>query len=238
MFQAERIYGANLRHPGTVKVLIDGIVKRDRLPSSNSLEAQQLLRSAWTIVDICVYNASQYKRLAKGLYLVQLGLGLVVIVLTMFRNELWNDDSSAAEADDSLKMSSSVGTFITASVLTLVTSTTAFFKPAQRWRELRSVAECLQSDVVRFRTRTGPFAVSLSNPTKPEQTLVARVQQARLDVVQMGGLAESSFERKYPDRVFQHGQNENFGTSVPDPLDLRLLSVDAPIGIKDRSVHA
>eukprot|EP01046_Picozoa_sp_COSAG06_P046212 COSAG06_NODE_6514_length_2898_cov_3.997998_2_plen_729_part_01 len=87
IYMSERLYGANLQNPFEVQSLIDGIVKRDRLPTKNSLEAQQLLRRAWNAVDICTYQATQYKRLAKAMFLVQLLLGLVVIVLTMFRDD-------------------------------------------------------------------------------------------------------------------------------------------------------
>ena len=53
VFKSERIYGANLENLDAVAILIDQIVKRDKLPSENSLEAQRQLRNAWNTIDIC-----------------------------------------------------------------------------------------------------------------------------------------------------------------------------------------
>ena len=39
VFKSKRVYGANLENLDAVRMLIDQIVKRDRLPSSNSLQA-------------------------------------------------------------------------------------------------------------------------------------------------------------------------------------------------------
>ena len=54
-----------MEHLDAVNSLLNQIVKRDRLPSANSLQAQHLLRSAWNMVDTCVYNAAKYKVQAK-----------------------------------------------------------------------------------------------------------------------------------------------------------------------------
>ena len=68
-----------------VRTLIDQIVKRDRLPSSNSLQAQHALRNAWNAIDVCVYNAGYYKLLAKAAYILSLLLGITIIVLSVFK---------------------------------------------------------------------------------------------------------------------------------------------------------
>jgi hypothetical protein len=80
--------------------------------------------------------------------------------------------------------------------------------PAQRWRELRSVAEAFKSDIYQSRTRTGPYTQDLSEPRNLELELIGRVQNARVLVVQLGGLIESSFTRSYPanDYVYTSGQ--------------------------------
>ena len=245
IFQAERIYGANLENASKVKELIDQIVQRDRLPTKNSLEAQQLLRSAWNTVDICVYNAARYKRLAKVSYFVQLLLGIVIIVLTVFREkidgntcsdeqidghtcELCLGNSSAASEDDS----SSTGIFVTALLLTSLVSTTAFFNPSLRWRELRAASESLQSDIFQFRTRTGAFAVTVSDDRRPELELRERIQNSRTRMVQMASLTESSFTRKYPDKVWRHGQNEGQLLEGSHTFDVTKLSRDAPFDIE------
>jgi hypothetical protein len=110
---------------------------------------------------------------------------------------------------------------------------TVFFSPARRWRELRAMAESMQSDVFQFRTRTGSFAVSMAEPRQPELEISAKIQDARTMVVQMGGLAESSFTREYPDKVWSHGQNK---VASSQAFDLKRLSGDAPIDIEARAV--
>ena len=261
IYQSKQIYGVNLQKLSSVKNLIDGIVKRDRLPTRNSLESQQLLRSAWNAVDICTHQAAKYKRYAKFLFLIQLLLGLVVILLTMFRDDLSEASSTEVvcpemcvldlvssasnglevdlleEATSHNLMTASTGTFITASILTLVTGMTTFLKPAQRWRELRAAAESLQSEIFRYRTRTGPYTVVLSQPTRPEQALIEKIKDSRTSVVQMGGLSESSFQGKYPSRVFRHGQNKPLDSDQkPVQFDMTALSVDSPIDLEDRAI--
>jgi hypothetical protein len=102
--------------------------------------------------------------------------------------------------------------------------------PAQRWRELRFVAEALRSDIFQFRTRTSPYTQDLSEPRNPELELIGRVQNARVLVVQLGGLIESSFTRSYPAKVYTHGENAEVSS---ESLDLSKLGADAPIDIKD-----
>ena len=245
LFKSERVYGANLENLTAVKGLIDQIVKRDRLPPKNSLEAQQLLRDAWNAVDIYAINALKYKRLAKASYVVQLLLGIVVIVFTIFRSSI---DQYACEqpvvschAEQNCRppvschgvYSSSTGIFFASSLLTLVTGVTVFFQPSQRWRELRAMTERVQSDVFQFRTRTGVFAVSVAESRRPELQLMSKIQNARSTVIQLGGLTESSFTRQYPVSVYRHGQNK---AASSQSFDLTKLSDDAPIDIENRAV--
>ena len=105
-------------------------------------------------MDISVYNAARYKRLAKVSYVVQLLLGIVIIVLTVFRDQIDDNtcevcscpmlSNSSAVGEDAV---SSTGIFVTALLLTTLASLSAFFSPAQRWRELRAAAESLIPDV-------------------------------------------------------------------------------------------
>ena len=102
-----------------------------------------------------------------------------------------------------------------------------FYDPSRRWRELRAVAESMQSDVVRFRTRTGMFTVDRAEIRGPEQLFLRKIQSSRISVVQLAGLTESAFARNnYTSGVYCHGQNK---TSTPDNFEIRKLSHDAPI---------
>jgi hypothetical protein len=102
---------------------------------------------------------------------IQLLLGVIIIALTIFRetiNKSTCGESMDADGSCNDVYSSSTGIFVTTSLLTLVTGMTAIFSPTQRWRELRAVAENLQSDIFQFRTRTGPYTVAMAKPRRPE----------------------------------------------------------------------
>jgi hypothetical protein len=257
VFKSQRSYGANLQNLDAVQALIDHIVKRDRLPSRNSLEAQQLLRDAWNTVDVCAYTAARYKRFAKTSYILCLLLSIAVIVLTVLRESIdgqeidpstpscMNPDlhNDCTTSDDNTltctitcshpdetemaetRLDASTAIFITSALLTVVTGVTAFNSPSQRWRELRAVAESLQSDIFMFRSRTGIYTVDRAEPRKPEASFIGRIGEARLDVVQLAGLTESSFLQKYKDKVYCHGQNEG---SSADTFEIKNLSKEAP----------
>ena len=101
-----------------------------------------------------------------------------------------------------------------------------FYDPSRRWRELRAVAESMQSDVFCFRTRTGIFSVDHTDIRGPEQVFLRKIQNSSIAVVQLAGLTESSFARNYTSGVYRHGQNK---TSTADNFEIRKLSDDAPI---------
>ena len=103
-----------------------------------------------------------------------------------------------------------------------------FFDPSRRWRELRAIAEQLQSDVFMFRTRTGNYAVDRAEPRGPEQDFLKAIQASRVAVIQLAALTESSFTMKYNDNVYRHGQNE---ASAKDTFAIKKLSLDAPVHI-------
>ena len=119
-----------------MRKLIDQIVKRDRLPSHNSLQAQHALRDAWNTIDECIYNAGYYKLLAKAAYTLCLLLGITIIVLSVFkfhfngkiellaclvRNEKATYGGNCTAYHEAAGSSvTPTGIFVTASLLTLV----------------------------------------------------------------------------------------------------------------------
>ena len=121
----------------------------------------------------CAYNATRYKRLAKAVFFVNIMLGIAVLVLTIFRQDIdsgnsWGQlcnasspvtNSSQIEEDGGAFITAQTGIFVLATLLTLLTGINTFLSPSQRWRELRAVAEILQSEIFQFRTRMGPYKV-------------------------------------------------------------------------------
>jgi hypothetical protein len=214
IFKAKRIYGANMENLGAVALLIDQIVKRDKLPPKNSLEAQRQLRNGWNTIDICVYNAHQYKLMHKISTVLQLLLGTAIIVLTVYRPYFC---AYGVQTEDDEDDTTQMAVFFTSAVLTLLTATTTFFSPAQRWRQLRAMAELLQSEIFQFRTRTGDYTVVQAEPRRPEEILKQRIQTSRAAVVQQAGLNGSAFNRKYKAKVYQHGQNAGVTSVSVEP---------------------
>ena len=242
IFKSRRMYGANLENLTAVKGLIDQIVKRDRLPIGNSHEAQQSLRHAWNTIDVCIYNAAYYKLCAKATYILCLLLGTLVIFFTVFQPSINGStivgfvivnttDCDVTEITDNPFFASTL-IFMTASLLTVVTGINTFYDPSRRWRELRAVAERMQSDIIAFRTRTGLYNVDRAEPRRPEQRFVQRIKESRVALVPLAGLTESSFSRKYKSNVYRHGQNKS---ARIDAFQIRKLSEDAPIRIEDGS---
>ena len=60
--------------------------------------------------------------------------------------------------------------------------------------------------------------------------MMDRLQNAEMRVIQLGGLSESAFNRKYPATVYRHGQNKHSRSSR---FDLGQLGDDAPIRIEE-----
>ena len=83
-----------------------------------------------------------------------------------------------------------------------MTAIGTFFSPAQRWRELATVAETMQSNILIFRTRTRPFVISMVEPRQPEQELMRRIQDSEASVTHSGSLSKSSFTGMHSDKVW------------------------------------
>ena len=190
VFMSKRLYGANLKSIDAVKKLVHQIVKRDRLPPCNPLEAQQALRDAWNIVDVCVHNANTYKRLSKASFWLSLLLGVLIVALTVFTDHNCNMDyqrlllatnvTCTTDLCDQLlncktadsAFASSTAFFLTASLLVMVTGVNTYYDPSRRWQELRAAAENLHSDVFQFRTRTRVYAVDIAEPRIAENRFI------------------------------------------------------------------
>jgi hypothetical protein len=222
ILSSPNVYGANLKNLDAVANLINQIVKRDRLPQSNSLQSMQMLRRAWNIVDICAYNAKQFKIISKVTYLLNLLLGLCIIALTVFRTDI----ATLAESDHAPKLA----VFIVAALLSFLTGLTTFYNPTQRWRELRDIAEAMHSEILRFRTRTGAYEVSISDARQSEACFMSKIEGSISTATQSAALSTSSFQRSYPRRVYTHGQNPEGGDLFA--FDHSKLDSERPINTK------
>ena len=60
--------------------VVNSVVRLDRLPTENSPEALHLLHEAWCEYDVAMHLATQYKYIAKFLYLMHLAVGVAIVV--------------------------------------------------------------------------------------------------------------------------------------------------------------
>ena len=217
------VYGVNLQHLERVEVLLNQIVKRDRLPSANSLPAQHLLRSAWNMADTCVYNADRYKTWTKIGQFVTLFLSTTIVALASFRQELSELSPQFAKN----------GIFFIAALLTVITGMLAYLGPDNRWRELRATAEHVESEVFQFRTRTGAYSTNVSAPNATELIFRKKLEDLTTTAAQGASLGSSSFYQRYHNRIYRHGQNKDSNSGAKMlRFDYESVDVEAPVHIE------
>ena len=86
---------------------------------------------------------------------------------------------------------------------------TPFMLAAQaRWRQLRSCAGTLESIIWEYRTRVAPFGVLWNNAEQDwaERELRASLINWREKLAAGADLNTSTLRRRFPPRVFKHGQ--------------------------------
>lgn len=83
MFLSGSTYVASLYDLNSINRIIRKVAKIDRLPDSNSLEANLMIRDAWDHVDLYHINANTYKQITKLTYLCMLLLGIFTTALSI-----------------------------------------------------------------------------------------------------------------------------------------------------------
>ena len=78
-------YGLSTFHLDSANRRILELVRMDRLPDCDTLEGLLLLRTAWEEYDVKMTNAAYYKYMARFFYLTILVLGLLAVILTVFK---------------------------------------------------------------------------------------------------------------------------------------------------------
>jgi hypothetical protein len=224
LLTSDNVHSCNVRDTDLVSQKIAAVAKIDRLPAHNSFEAQKVLRGVWDHVDIFTQIARSCKQAAKALYLLLLLLGLVVttIVTISFNTELIDDEHLSAIV---------LGLSLAG---TLIGTVVAFLNPAQRWQQLRGAALSLDSEIWKFRTRTGQYTLPSSSGLNQhsrhaEKQLMACLDSTSQHVSKSASVMETTFFAKFDFfgesshlRYYTHGQYEGakssgtFGMSVAD----------------------
>lgn len=253
---ADMTFSVNLDDRTQLSRVINKVARIDRLPQENSLPAMQILQRAWECVDIYTHVARRCKRLAKCIYALMLINGMAITILTT----LWLNAGECEDEEDSSAVAVAVvlGTGDEACwepaiplrtlvvVLTLVgttlSSVLAFVNPTAKWHQLRAAALALESEIWKFRTRSGAYALSsglgmgssaASNgrgSRAPELMLRAMTEELSSHVLKSASVGTSAFFARFDNlfgetrhaALYKHGQHQRslvtgtYGTSGAD----------------------
>jgi len=182
------------------------------LPQSNSYEAERTLQRAWDNVDIYTHVATRCKRMAKTLYAGMLIIAAATTILTTVALNRGADTYIRRELDTYVMVLT-----LTGSALVTVLS---FFNPQAKWHQLRGTALALESEVWKFRTRTGLYSQTSSvadnsNVRGPEGNLMRICDDLSSHVLKSASVVDTAFyarfdglfERPKDPTKYHHGQH-------------------------------
>jgi hypothetical protein len=174
MLSSDMVYSANLNNMQQLKRIVNQIAKIDRLPAQNTLAALRTLRQVWDCVDIFSHHATRYKYVTKSSYAVLLLLGWCIVALTVSSMNLQLDDSTSGYLPRTDVQHYVLFLSLAAS---LVAGMTTYLSPSKRWLQMRGAALLLESEVWKFRTRCGQYALPASTePTdEPPEVMLLQV---------------------------------------------------------------
>ena len=154
LLTSPKLHSGNLHEPKHLLQIVKQVAKIDRLPHTNSIEANFLIRQAWDDVDVYTKKASRSKFLTKLFYMLSLLFAAAMIIIVNI--SINKPDVLGADT---------LGVVVIALSLTtaVVAAFTTFVDPAQQWGLLRGAAIAIEVEVWKFRTRTGVYATAATN---------------------------------------------------------------------------
>jgi len=211
LLASPNMYHANLFDEDASKDLVNQLVRLDRLPTCNVLEGLCLLRSAWRDYDVAMKFAGRYKMICKVIYALQLLLGWIAVggsVMSAYlvSTKRGNISTSAERVSNDIVEA----VFIVSVSISFLVAVEGILTPKARWRQLRSKAGQLQSMIWLYRTRVGPFDVTLDgrrDSTGPEIQLCSRLNDWRDELVAGAALKATDLEREHDPSVYKHFQD-------------------------------
>jgi len=213
LLQTANFYHLNLIDIHGSALLIDQLVKLDRLPKENTLEGLLLLQDAWRDYDVATYLASSYKITFKILFFLQILLGYLAISGATLAEYLKRMDPGS-ELGDQFEQ---VVFFLSLSVSLLV-SIDALTQSKSKWRLLRSSAHGLESMLWLYRTRVGPFEINetMRDSEGPENELCKVINEWRDNLLAGANLKMSTLHQSYPARFYKHFQDSGQPAGTDD----------------------
>jgi hypothetical protein len=205
----------------------------DRLPSQNTLEELNALREAWNDVDRYEWHARNAKLKAKSSFvlLLLLSIASVVVATLTGMGTLGGERPDAAGASNLLVAATAANTSATTDAVastasldgtgdsiafglavfsTFFASYVAYSNPVQKWKQLKSAALQLRSEIIEFRTRTGPY--DYATQTKDAHELRSNILSLRGTVLNRAGITSSTFFVRATPSLYKHGQYETWAS--------------------------
>jgi len=157
LLRSPNTHSCNLTDLETIKATIKRVAKTDRFPQKNTFEGFQILQSTWDKIDVFNEQAVRQKRNAKRAYILLLLLGAAVTIITVvsinFEGFHCHDNPITVDwtqYTDSIIITLTLSASITAALV-------AYANPGTKWQQLRGASLALESEVWKFRTRTGDY---------------------------------------------------------------------------------
>lgn len=211
LFASPLVYSGALHDLTGLAHTINRVARIDRLPTANSFEAMLTLQRAWEKVDVYMHVATRCKWLAKVLFVLVLAVTLTVSIVTAVS---LNERTVLPQHQlESVVM-------VCTLALTALTTATAFTNPTTKWHQLRSAALALESEIWKFRTRSGSYAIAASFgaaslAAEPEDMLRQMTEELSRNVIKSATVADTSFLARFDGlfdeprncAVYRHGQH-------------------------------
>lgn len=226
----------------------------ERLPKENSLEELNALREAWNDVDRYEFHAERAKLSAKMSFIVMLLLGIASVTVatlsgagahtrgitepipeTTVNSSLTSGAMSTLSNANSSTLENTIDkiAFGIAVFSTFFASYVAYDNPVQKWKQLRSAALQLRSEIWEFRTRTGSYNYSLQS--NDASILRTSVESLRSNVLNQASVSSSTFFTQASTGIYKHGQYE-FLSSVIKRKNLEPMH-DPELYTFGKSIH-
>ena len=207
-------YSGNLDDPAKLNSALSKIARIDRLPPENSLGGLTAIKYAWDAIDICNHVADLMKTLTKISYVLLLVLGITTGSITVVH---LNEPDLYSEGTLNL------ATAALALISGLVAAAVSNISPATKWTRLRGAALAIESEVWRFRTRSGIYAENANEygaggDEPVEHVLEQRAESIKLQALKSSGVLNTSFMSLFSlfgdpknKANFKHGQYQGCG---------------------------
>jgi hypothetical protein len=229
-------YSGDLDNFADLQNAIEMVARIDRLPKRNSAQVAGLIREAWDQVDVYTHVCLRNKWHAKFLSVVLLVIPAVISILTVINLNCRESPCGAFQIPDAALRSFIVALSIVAS---FVSGYVAFSSPVTKWQQLRGAALALESELWKFRTRTGDYTLKDASGAnrytaseKAEDALFSFIEEIREHVMNAGTVSNTAFAAQLRPQVdeppknvsliYKHGQYEEaqvcgtFGTAHMD----------------------